>query len=65
MKVVVRVPEREDYEIKGPMRVLDIVQRLDFLAEEVIVIRKDELLTRNDVVEDSDEIEVRPAVSGG
>jgi len=47
------------------MRVLDIVRRLDFLPEEVIVIRKDELLTRNDVVEDSDEIEVRPAVSGG
>jgi sulfur carrier protein ThiS len=65
MKVVVRIPEREDYEFKGPMRVLDVVQKLDFLPEEVIVIRRDELLTRNEVVEDTDEIEVRPAVSGG
>ena len=28
MKVVVRIPEREDYEFKGPMRVLDVVQKL-------------------------------------
>jgi sulfur carrier protein ThiS len=45
--------------------VLDIVHKLDFLPEEVIVIRRDELLTRNEIVEDSDEIEVRPSVSGG
>lgn len=65
MKVVVRVPTRRTFEFQGRRPVSWILKQLGINPETVIVIRGDDLLTADDMVEPEDEIEVRPAISGG
>jgi sulfur carrier protein len=62
--VRLRNPNR-DVEVRGPRQVKVILRDLDIHADAVLVIRGEELLTREDVVEDADEIEIRPVISGG
>ena len=64
MKVILRNPRRE-VELLGRRRVKDLLKELDIISETVLVIRGDQLLTADQVVEDGDEIEIRPAISGG
>lgn len=64
MKVKLRNPDRVEV-LDGPSKVRDILARLGVHPDSVIVIRGDELLTRDDTVGADDEIEVRPVVSGG
>ena len=65
MKVVFRIPKRREVEVQGRRRVSDLARELGFNLESHLVIRGDSLLTRDAVVEDTDVIEVRPAISGG
>ncbi len=65
MKVVLRTPEREERELKGPKRVRQVLEELGIVPEGVIVARGEELLTLDDEVTDGDTIEVISAVSGG
>jgi sulfur carrier protein len=64
MKVILRNPRRE-VELAGPLLVERVLDRLGVLHESVLVIRGDELLTRDIRVEDGDTIELRPVISGG
>ena len=64
MKVILRNPRRE-VELLGRRRVKDLLKELDIISETVLVIRGDQLLTADQVVEEGDEIEIRPAISGG
>lgn len=64
MKVLLRNPRRE-VDVRGPMRVLDLLQRLEVERESVIVIRGDTLVTGDAVLADTDTVEVRPVISGG
>ncbi|HZQ88254.1 MAG TPA: MoaD/ThiS family protein [Acidimicrobiales bacterium] len=64
MKVVLRNPRRE-VEMKGPLRVHRLLERLDINRESVLVVRGDTLVTGDALLEDTDEIEVRPVISGG
>lgn len=64
MKVVLRNPRRE-VELAGRRRVKELLKELEILPETVLVIRGEELLTADQVVEEGDEIEIRPAISGG
>ena len=64
MKVLLRNPRRE-VDLEGPLRVAQILQRLDVNPETVIVIRGDTLITKDDEVADSDTVELRPVISGG
>ena len=64
MKVILRQPRRE-VEIEGPRRVAQLLKRMDLVAESVLVIRGDELLTTDDALSDDDVIELRPVISGG
>jgi sulfur carrier protein ThiS len=64
MKVRLRNPDRV-VEVNGPMSVVDVLRRLDIIPESVLVIRDATLLTRDERVDDDDEIEVRPVLSGG
>jgi sulfur carrier protein len=64
VKVILRNPRRE-VEVEGGRRVKDVLRQLDILPETVLVIRGDELITADQVVRDSDTIELRPVMSGG
>jgi sulfur carrier protein len=64
MKVVLRNPRRE-VEVPGGRRVKEILKDLDIIPETVLVIRGDTLITHDQVVQDSDTIELRPVMSGG
>jgi uncharacterized protein (TIGR00269 family) len=63
-RIVLRNPRRE-VELEGAKRVKVILRDLDIDPEAVLVIRGEELLTREDLVAPDDEIEIRPVISGG
>ena len=64
MKVSLRNPDRI-VEVSGPKNVLMLLQHLQIVPESVLVIRDATLLTRDESLNDSDEVEVRPVLSGG
>ncbi len=64
MKVVLRNPRRE-VELSGRRRVRDVLKELGVLPETVLVIRGDELVTADAMLDDADTIELRPVMSGG
>jgi sulfur carrier protein len=64
MKVVLRNPRRE-LDIDGATTVSALLKRLDVVAETVLVIRNDELVTHDARLQATDVVELRPVVSGG
>ncbi|MDP9342908.1 MAG: MoaD/ThiS family protein [Actinomycetota bacterium] len=64
MKVKLRNPDRE-LEVAGPRRVREVLADLDIDPDTVLVIRDKTLVTREERLEQDDEIEVRPVISGG
>ena len=64
VKVTLRNPRRE-LEVDGPIRVVDLLARLDVNRESVIVIRNDTLIPGDTVLDDADDVEIRPVISGG
>ncbi|HEX5613735.1 MAG TPA: MoaD/ThiS family protein [Acidimicrobiia bacterium] len=64
MKVVLRNPKRE-LDVAAPPNVDELLRRLDVVPESVLVIRNDELVTRDARLHDDDVVEIRPVVSGG
>lgn len=64
MLVTLRNPRRE-LEVAGPLRVLDLLTRLDVPRESVLVIRNGTLVPGDAVLADGDAVEVRPVISGG
>lgn len=64
MKIVLRNPRRE-IERAGSTTVRALLAELDIVPESVLVIRNDELVTREAHLADTDVVEIRPVVSGG
>ena len=64
MKVLLRNPRRL-VDVQGPKRVVALLAELGVNRESVLVIRGDTLVTGDALLDDADEIEVRPVVSGG
>ena len=64
MKVHLTTPPK-DLDIPGPTRVLQLLQQLQLTPEAYLVIRGDELVTEDEVLQDSDSIEIRSVISGG
>ncbi len=62
--IVLRNPRRE-VQIDGPKRVKVVLRDLEIDPETVLVIRGEDLLTREDIIGADDEVEVRPVISGG
>jgi sulfur carrier protein ThiS len=64
MRVRLRNPDRE-VQIAGPKRVREVLAELGVNPDTVLVIRERTLVTREAHLDDKDEIEVRPVISGG
>lgn len=64
MKVRLRNPDRE-VDVRGDRPVRDVLAELGVDPDTVLVIRSGELITRETRVGSSDELEVRPVISGG
>ena len=64
MKVRLRHPDRE-VEVVGDRAVHAVLDELGVNPDTVLVIRAGELVTRETRLDDADEIEVRPVISGG
>ncbi len=64
MKVKLRNPDRV-VEVSGPSNVSMLLKELQIVPEAVLVIRDATLLTRDENLNEDDEIEVRPVLSGG
>lgn len=65
MKVIIRNPRRRELELEGSRRVDALIRELDLNPEQVLVIRDDDLLTRDVMVQDDDVVEIVSAISGG
>ena len=64
VKVKLRNPDRE-VDVVGGRAVRDVLAELGVNPDTVLVIRAGELVTRETRVDDTDELEVRPVISGG
>ena len=64
MKVRLRNPDRE-VDVAGGRPVRMVLDELGVNPDTVLVIREGELITREARVDETDEIEVRPVISGG
>ena len=58
-------PQRRTVEVVGRRSVGRLLADLGVLPNTAMVIRRDELLLDGEMVEDSDEIEIRAVISGG
>jgi sulfur carrier protein len=64
VQVTLRNPKRV-IEVPGPVRVHALLDRLELNRESVLVIRGDTLVPGDALLQDSDDIEIRPVISGG
>ena len=64
MKVLLRNPRRE-LEVAGPLSVVALLRHLEVNRESVLVIRNEELVPGDAVLDDGDAVEIRPVISGG
>lgn len=65
MKVIIRNPQRRQVDIQGNRKVEAILKELGLNPESVLVVRGDDLLTRDVLVRDDETVEVISAISGG
>ena len=64
VKVHLRNPSRT-IEVPGPVSIVSLLGRLDLNRETVLVIRGGTLVPGDAMLDDDDEVEIRPVISGG
>ena len=65
INVRVILPDGKVMEFDGPREVRAILRRLNILENTVLVVRDEELLTPDRLLESGDTIELIPVISGG
>ena len=65
VRVVLRLPERKEVEVKGNRPLGGVLEELGLNPETVVAVRGEELLTLEDEVREEDTLEVLSAISGG
>lgn len=61
---MLRNPNRE-VEFAGPISVVKLLKQLDLNRESVLVIRGGTLVPGDAVLDNDDQVEIRPVISGG
>jgi sulfur carrier protein len=64
VKVLLRNPRRE-LDVRGPITVIALLNRLELQRESVLVIKGDTLVPGDAKLDDTDVVEIRPVISGG
>ena len=64
VKVQLRNPTRT-LDVPGPVSIVALLQRLELNRETVLVIRGGTLVPGDAILDDGDEVEIRPVISGG
>jgi sulfur carrier protein ThiS len=59
------LPQHKQIELQGRRRVADLLRDLGLLPGTVMVIRRDELVCEDELIEPDDAIEIRNVISGG
>lgn len=62
---VTLLPQRREVDLPGGRRVGDVLKQLGLLSGTVMVIRNDELITEQEMVNADESIEIRSVISGG
>jgi sulfur carrier protein len=65
VKVIIRNPQRKEFQLEGHRQVGKLLRELGLNAESHIVIRDGQLLTRDDLVREAETVEILSAISGG
>ncbi len=65
MKLVLRLPERKEVEVRGDRPLKEVLRELGLNPETVVAVRGEELLTLEERVGEEETIEVLSAISGG
>jgi sulfur carrier protein len=64
MLVRMRNPSRQ-FEVTGPLQVSVLLSRLQLNRESVLVIRNGTIVPGDTTIDDQDDVEIRPVISGG
>jgi len=65
VKVILRLPERKEVEVRGDRPLKEVLLELGLNPETVVAVRGEDLLTLDQVVGEGETIEVLSAISGG
>ncbi len=65
MRVILRLPERKEVEVRGDRLLKEVLEELGLNPETVVAVRGEELLTPDERVGEGETIEVLSAISGG